>query len=247
MRVVAAAALLLAAALPSGARQLQPFLPVGVVDDRPGAGRDGFDDLRTLRFTVVTTRELLADPVSGPRVIPLPPQGGAPRSPSATVAAAGIEVVRVRGDSSGAVVRREAWMAIGRGARGVVFDGWTTLLGNADALGAAAAFADVVTRNAALFAPLSASPRSVRVEPASSDAFARFMESAEAVVLVAANLAPEARRITLAFAPETPEAIWQNMESGAAVNFVAGPEGPIYTRTFGPHDVVVLAIRKRYR
>jgi hypothetical protein len=44
-----------------------------------------------------------------------------------------------------------------------------------------------------------------------------------------------------------PEAIWQNMESGAAVNFVAGPEGPIYSRTFTPHDVVVLMIRKQYK
>ena len=67
------------------------------------------------------------------------------------------------------------------------------------------------------------------------------------MLLVAANLTDSVQRVTLKFASDTPEAIWQNMELGGAVNFVAGPEGPIYSRTFTPHDVVVLMIRKQYK
>jgi hypothetical protein len=37
------------------------------------------------------------------------------------------------------------------------------------------------------------------------------------------------------------------METGAAVNFVAGLDGPSYTHTFGPRDVLVLMIRKALR
>jgi hypothetical protein len=37
------------------------------------------------------------------------------------------------------------------------------------------------------------------------------------------------------------------MLTGSAVNFVAGPKGPVYTRTFPPHDVLVLMIRKRWK
>jgi hypothetical protein len=44
-----------------------------------------------------------------------------------------------------------------------------------------------------------------------------------------------------------PEAIWQNMESGTAVNFVASAKGPTYTRTFAPKDVLVLMIKKQWR
>ena len=53
-----------------------------------------------------------------------------------------------------------------------------------------------------------------------------------------------AARGTLTFTPDTQEAIWQNMETGAAINFVAGPEGPTYTYTFGPRDALVLMIRR---
>jgi hypothetical protein len=55
------------------------------------------------------------------------------------------------------------------------------------------------------------------------------------------------QRVTLAFEPDTQEAIWQNMETGSAVNFVAGPEGPTYTYLFGPRSSLVLMIRKSIR
>ena len=53
--------------------------------------------------------------------------------------------------------------------------------------------------------------------------------------------------MTLTFPPAVPEAVWQNMLTGSAVNFVAGPTGPIYQRTFAAHDVLVLMIRKRWK
>ena len=251
MRAAGAAVTLLAilAGADSLARQRfeQPFVPIGIVDDRPGdLGRDGFDEIRKLRFTVVTTRALLADQGGGRLVVPIVD----PRSDTALpspVAVPELHVLTIDDGSTGAVVRREAWMAIGRGQRGVVFDGWTSLRKNASAFDAAASFADVVTRNAALFAPLRPSSRTLRVEAAAERIFARFIESAEAMVLIAANLTAAEQQVTLAFEADVPEAIWQNMESGGAVNFVAGPEGPIYTRTFPPHDVVVLAIRKQYK
>lgn len=217
-----------------------PLVYVGVVDDRPGDA--GLTEIRKLRFTIVARQ----DPApGGRRVYRIPPAGSTAQLRQ--VAIDGLDVLRVDDDTRGATLRRDAWIALGRGLRGVLFDGWTALGRNPEALDAAAAFADVVTRNAALFAPLRPSSRAVRVAAGTPDIFARFVESKDAIVLVAANLTGTEQRVTLTFGAETPEAIWQNMEHGGAVNFVAGPEGPLYTRVFPPHDVVVLMIRTQYR
>jgi hypothetical protein len=53
--------------------------------------------------------------------------------------------------------------------------------------------------------------------------------------------------VTITFAPAIPEAIWQNMLTGSAVNFVAGATGPVYKRAFAAHEVLVLMIRKRWK
>ena len=249
MCAVAAVVLLLNSAVASpGGQSRQPFFPVGVVDDRQGLsdGAAGLSELATLRFNVVARRDSTADGAPGIRVHVVPSTGTGIPQELGPVTIVGVETVAVRSDSRASQVRRQAWVAIGRGARGVIFDGWTTLRQNPDALAAAAAFADVVTRNAALFAPLNPSTRPVQTDP-SADLFARFLESADAMVLVAASLSDSAQRVTLTFSPETPEAIWQNMETGGAVNFVAGPEGPTYSRTFSAHEVVVLMIRKQYK
>ena len=245
MRVVTAAALLLSAAFTGGGQIRQPFVPIGVIDDRPGEQRTSFAELTKLRFTVVGRR----DPTEVPygirvQVLPAP---GTNSSVTPEKLADGIGVVTVRPDSTAVQVRQDAWILVGRGYRGVLFDSWTTLRQNADVLEAAASFADVITRNSALFAPLRLSSRTVGIDPATPDIFARFVESDEAMLLVAANPTDTVQRVTFKFAPDTPEAIWQNMESGSAVNFVAGPEGPIYDRTFTPHDVIVLMIRKQYK
>lgn len=76
---------------------------------------------------------------------------------------------------------------------------------------------------------------------------ARFLESADAILLLAMNYGSVPRTVTLTFAPDIPEAIWQNMETGAAVNFRQGPDGATYTRTFPPRDVMVLVRGKRLR
>lgn len=244
---MAASLLLLAAAIGAAPQEpREPFVAVGVVHDVPGeAVEAAVDELRRLRFTVVARRDRTI--LQGFRAEAIPAFGRNARRASTPVSMDGIDVLHVRSDSPAATVREHAWIAIGRGLRGVIFDGWAALRQNPEALTAAASFADVVTRNAALFAPLTASARAVRIEAAAPEVFARFVESTDAIVLVAANRADSAQRVTLKFPPETPEAIWQNMENGAAVNFIAGPEGPTYSRTFTPHDVVVLMIRKQYR
>jgi hypothetical protein len=76
---------------------------------------------------------------------------------------------------------------------------------------------------------------------------ARFLESADAMLLVAMNHGSSPRKVTFTFGPDVPEAIWQNMESGAAVNFVQGADGPTYTRTLAGKDVMVLVRGKRLR
>jgi hypothetical protein len=76
---------------------------------------------------------------------------------------------------------------------------------------------------------------------------ARFLESADAMLFVAINHGSTPRKVTFTFGPDVPEAIWQNMESGAAVNFVQGAEGPTYTRMLAGRDVMVLVRGKRLR
>ena len=87
----------------------------------------------------------------------------------------------------------------------------------------------------------------VRIESASGPVETRFLESPDVLLLIGLNHADTPQRVTLTFTPDTQEAIWQNMETGAAINFVAGPEGPMYTYTFGPRDALVLMIRKSVR
>jgi hypothetical protein len=72
----------------------------------------------------------------------------------------------------------------------------------------------------------------------------RFLESARVLMLIALNHSSRPVRATMTFKPDTQEAIWQNMETGAGVSFIAGPDGPSYTYFFRPRDALVLMIRK---
>jgi hypothetical protein len=143
--------------------------------------------------------------------------------------------------------RLAMWAAITRGARAVTFaapDGSTRpLLPLGETAG-------VITRNEALFAPLE--PRQGGVVSVSSDGGGaavdvKLLESAEALLIVGLNYAPAPRRATIAFTPEIPEAIWQNLETGTTVNFVMGKGGPVLEHTFAPRDALVLMIRKKLR
>ena len=102
--------------------------------------------------------------------------------------------------------------------------------------------------NQALFASLR--PRTVNnavtIEPAGG-IDVRILESLDAIVIIGLNETDSTRRVKLTFPPDIPEAIWQNMEAGNAVNFVMGQSGPFYEHTFAPQDALVLAIRKKLR
>ena len=143
--------------------------------------------------------------------------------------------------------RLAMWAAITRGARAVTFaapDGATRPL---VPLGETAG---VITRNEALFAPLR--PREGGVASVSSDGggasvAVKLLESADALLIIGLNYAPAPRRATIAFTLEIPEAIWQNLETGTAVNFVMGKNGPVLEHTFAPRDALVLMIRKKLR
>ncbi len=87
----------------------------------------------------------------------------------------------------------------------------------------------------------------VRIEGATGPVETRFLESSDVLMLVGLNHADTMQRVKMTFTPDTQEAIWQNMETGAAVNFIAGPEGPTYTYAFGPSDALILMIRKNLR
>jgi hypothetical protein len=87
----------------------------------------------------------------------------------------------------------------------------------------------------------------VRIEGATGPVETRFLESADVLMLIGLSHADTPQRVKLTFTPDTQEAIWQNMETGSAVNFVAGPEGPTYTYSFAPRDALVLMIRKSVR
>jgi beta-galactosidase len=87
----------------------------------------------------------------------------------------------------------------------------------------------------------------VRITGAAGAVEARYLESSAATVLIAINHAESSQKVTMAFSADTPEAIWLNLETGASVNFVAGPDGPTYTHTFQPRDVLVLMIKKDLR
>ena len=160
----------------------------------------------------------------------------------------GIRTVAVRPGTSSPVLAANAWLAIARGATAVVFDDWTTLREHAELLTAASEFAGEVTRNAPLYAAIRPRVKAneFRIEPMAPQLTATFLESEQALVLLAINLGAPTQ-VTFTFSPEVPEAIWQNMLGGGAVNFVAGPEGPTYTRAFAANEALVLMIRKRWR
>lgn len=139
------------------------------------------------------------------------------------------------------------WSAIAEGAKRVMFsdaDGGAGLdvLSLGETVG-------IVTRNTALFAPLR--PRGHGVVDVTGAGGApvdiKLLESPEALMVIGLNHARAVRTVTITFTPDMPEAIWQNLETGTAVNFVMGRTGPFLEHTFGPRETLVLMIRKRLR
>jgi hypothetical protein len=87
----------------------------------------------------------------------------------------------------------------------------------------------------------------IRIDGAAGLVEARVLESSDAILIIAINHGETAQRVTFSFGPDIPEAIWQNMETGAAVNFVQTGSGPTYAHSFAPRDVMVLVRGKRLR
>ena len=87
----------------------------------------------------------------------------------------------------------------------------------------------------------------VRIEGGDGLVEARFLESADALVLIALNHGDRASEVQFTFTADTPEAIWQNMESGASVSFVRSARGLTHRHAFAARDALVLMIRKRLR
>ena len=144
------------------------------------------------------------------------------------------------------VARLEMWSEVARRRRFITF------VGSDDSLSPAVLSlgetAGVVTRNQALFAPLR--PRStgvVGISGADGRVEVRLLESNEAIMIVGLNYAPVPQKVTIAFSPDIPEAIWQNLETGTAVSFVMRKGGPVLEHTFGSRDALVLMIRKKLR
>lgn len=140
------------------------------------------------------------------------------------------------------------WSLLARGERYVAFAGTDDRL--SPAVLSLGETAGVVTRNQALFAPLR--PRTggvvdINGAEAGARVEVRMLESADALVIIGLNYTPAPRKVTITFAPDIPEAIWQNLETGTAVSFVMGKEGPFLEATFGARDALVLMIRKRLR
>ncbi len=237
----------------SGIGQLRDFVPVGVryvpAADADTRRRD-LEEMRRLRFNVVS-------------LAPSGDQGGRGRLSFIDRVLAGAPYPDVLGsaDSIPAVVPADgghgdttlrAWRAIAGGARAILFDDWSELQRNAESLAAAAAFAEAITRNAALYAPLrtrlaTAGRDEIRLSGGGTVVEATILESADALLLIVLNQGREPRKVTMTFSTDVPEAIWRNMFSGASVSFVTGPGGPTYTRTFAPQEVLVLMINTRLR
>jgi hypothetical protein len=246
IRPLLAAALALLATSQLDAQVLRQFVAVGAryapSPDERTRQRD-LDDMRRLRFNVVSVRDAEGRP--GPiafldRVIANAPYPGVELSANEEIA---IVPVTDAGDDLAA----RAWSALARGARGILFDDWTALAGNSGALAAVAEFAEAVTRNAALYAPLRPRAADLRTAAPPEVIEVRLLESAAAIVLVAINHTPASQLLDVGFPRDIPEAIWRNMVTGASVSFVMGAEGPAYKRSLGPHEVLVLAIDKGLR
>jgi hypothetical protein len=259
LRIAVFAALAGLLSHPGGSASAQSaanLLPVGVryrADNGADVSRRDLEEMQRLRFNVIELAARTGERDKRSLVFIHRLLAGAPDprvlleldTPPATIT--------VAAGSRGAEVATAAWSALARGNRGVIFADWAALLDNPDALAAAAEFAEAIARNAALYAPLrpvsttNGDERRVRISGDRSAVEATLLESPEALVLIAVNRSAREQRSTMAFSPDVPEAIWQNMLAGSAVNFVAGSEGPMYERTFAPDEVVVLVIRKDRR
>jgi hypothetical protein len=158
-----------------------------------------------------------------------------------------VRASRIEVGASAPAARVAFWAALARGEKALSFISGNGELRAVLPLGETAG---VVTRNPALFAPLT--PREQGVVTVRSDAGGpsidvELLESPEAILIVGLNYSSAPRTATITFAPDIPEAIWQNLETGTSVNFVMTAKGPVLEHVFAPRDALVLMIRKTLR
>ncbi|MGH9372909.1 MAG: hypothetical protein ACRD15_15400, partial [Vicinamibacterales bacterium] len=170
------------------AQSLRDFVPVGVryqPDADAKARQRDLEEMRRLRFNVVTVVKENQPPILSyiDRLL-----AGAPYPEVLTAAAETAAVIPIGGTRDD--VTLEAWDALARGARVFLFGDWALLQKNLDGLTGAAAFAEAVTRNAALYAALTPRPPGdLRIHAPEADVEARLLESSDALLLVALNRA----------------------------------------------------------
>ena len=228
------------------------FVPVGVryaADSNAVRRAIDHDTIRSARFNVVAAPADAALQTTTLTRLDRPSLGTPPASLVARSTDLG--VVPIMAATSAENVRESAWTLFARGSRGVIFDDWLGMQQNAAALAEASAFAQTITSNMALYAPLrhveQTGARAIALKGGEESVEAHWLESAEALLLIAVNHGAEPHQLVFTFPPEVPEAVWQNMLSGGSVNFVAGPTGPFYEHSMPAHDVLVLMIRKRWK
>jgi len=179
--------------------------------------------------------------------------------------AAGLKVMATGGShvelhadpaATAADLRLWGWTALLRGARAIAYYAWRDLVESDIALTArgraAAEFAGILSRNPALFAPLrprastdaAAMTADLRISGSAGELEAGFLESRDALVLIAVSHAGAPQRATLTFAPGTKQEFWQNMETGDMVSFAMVNGEPVLTHAFAARDAMVLMIRK---
>ena len=161
--------------------------------------------------------------------------------------ASGPAVIDLLPAASGLARNRLAfWTAVARGSKRVSL---TDPAGGAGLdLLAFGETAGVVTRNQALFAPLQSRPHGVRqVSAAGASVEVRLLESRDVIMIIALNRSALPRTARITFDPDIPEAIWQNLETGATVNFVMTKDGPVLEHTFAAHDAVLLMTGRKLR
>lgn len=173
-------------------------------------------------------------------------KAGATVLEGATENKTGIVVVG-RGRNALAEARVAFWEAIAGGAESIRVSGPDGRI--TPELLALGETAGVVTRNPALFDTLKPREGGVRAVSASGAArpTVRLLESPQALMIIAFNRSAKPNTMRIVFTPDIPEAIWQDLEGGAAVHFVMERGGPVFEHTFAARDVVVLMIRKTLR
>ena len=131
------------------------FAPVGVryaADANPARRAIDHDTIGRARFNVVAAPADATGQTTALTRVDRPALGAPPAS--VAVRTSDLGIVPITATTTAETVKETAWTLFARGSRGVIFDDWLALQQNAAALAEASAFAQTITSNMALYAPL---------------------------------------------------------------------------------------------